>query len=142
MDKSTPSPKTGSKGLAGILSNPMIYVPTLLGVYLILTRKPKSKVARTIGVVRNYGRQLIETAVETGTEVATDLYSTGQDIFDIYDNEAVVDIDAAGEEGADPLLEVIEDPETTEVDGYGFDGGTSRMSRGFDGTTMDHPIEY
>jgi len=142
MTKSTSSPKTGSKGLSAILTNPMIYVPTLLGVYLILTRKPKSKVARTIGLVRNYGEQLIETAVDTGTEVATNLYSTGQDIFAIYDNEDIVDIDAAGTEGADPNLEVVEDAETTDTDGSGFDGGTSRMDRGFDGSTMDHPIEY
>jgi hypothetical protein len=147
-----------------LLKNPLVVGGALIGAYYILKKKPESKVGRTIGRVRDLTEDVVKTTLDTSTELISDVYGAGQDIFSIYDNEEVPDIDAGGMDGADSTLNVQEDAEDTEadpqgessdtgsgmaedtedtnVDGSGFDGGTSRMTRGFDGATMDYNMDF
>lgn len=147
-----------------LLKNPLVIGGALIGAYYILKKKPETKVGRTIGSVRNLAQDVVDTTLTAATDTIDDLYTTGQDIFSIYDNEEMVDIDAGGVEGADTTIDIVddaeeanpdengvdsdsgsgiaEDDENTNPDGNGFDGGTSRSSRGFDGSTMDYNMDF
>lgn len=167
VDANTPSNGGQSKGgsFKDLLSNPLVIGGALLGAYVILRKKPESKVGRTIGSVRNLARDVVDTAIDTGTGLIQDVYETGQDIWSIYDNEETPDVDSVGVEGADSSLDLgaddaetqepddtgvdsdtgsgmAEDTEETGADMGGFDGGTSRSSRGFDGSTMDYNMDF
>ena len=147
-----------------LLKNPLVIGGALIGAYYILKKKPETKVGRTIGSVRNLAQDVVDTTLTAATDTIDDLYTTGQDIFSIYDNEEMVDIDAGGVEGADSTIDIVddaedatpdeggvdgddsagmaEDTEDTGADMGGFDGGTSRSSRGFDGATMDYNMDF
>lgn len=148
-----------------LLKNPLVIGGALIGAYYILKKKPETKVGRTIGSVRNLAQDVVDTTLTAATDTIDDLYTTGQDIFSIYDNEEIVDIDAGGVEGADDGINLgsddaenqepddngvdgddsaglAEQTEETDADADGFDGGTSRMSRGFDGSTMDYNMDF
>ncbi len=84
-----------------LLKNPLVIGGALIGAYYILKKKPETKVGRTIGSVRNLAQDVVDTTLTAATDTIDDLYTTGQDIFSIYDNEEIVDIDAGGVEGAD-----------------------------------------
>jgi len=154
--------------MTNLFKNPLVIGGALIGAYWIFKKKPESKVGRTIGRVREYAEDVVDTAVDTGTELVGGLYETGVDIWGIYDNDDVPDIDEVGVEGADASMGEMgdaeevepddtgeeageeaseetgtgEDDENTDPDGGGFDGGTSRMSRGFDGATMNYNMEF
>ena len=148
-----------------LLNNPIIIGGALLGAYFILRKQPnyqESKTGRAVTRLGDYGRSVVDSVVDTGTEVIGGLYETGQDIWGIYDNDDVPDIDnglpgadeainlgmddaenqEAQDVGMDAVGGMAEDTEETNPDGGGFDGGRSRMSRGFDGSTMDYNMSF
>ena len=144
-----------------LLNSPIIIGGALLGAYFILRKQPnyqESRIGKTIQRVADYGESVVDSVVDTGTEVIGGLYETGVDIWGIYDNDDVPDIDA-GLEGADTNLNLgaddaeeedpdaggmggaggmDEDPEDTAADMGGFDGSVSRASRGFDNANLDY----
>lgn len=142
-----------------LLKNPLVIGGALIGAYYLLKKKPESRVGRTIGAVRDLGESVIDTTIDAGTDIISGVYETTQDIFGIYDNEELPSIDN-GIDGSDSTLIVddelvepdevgnegggttAEQDENTEVDGSGFSGGTSRMSRGFSGEELDYNMEF
>ena len=125
-----------------LLKNPLVIGGALIGAYYLLKKQPESRVSRTIGAVRDLGESVIDTTIDAGTDIISGVYETTQDIFGIYDNEELPSIDN-GIDGSDSTLIVDdENAEETEVDGSGFSGGTSRMSRGFSGEELDYNMEF
>ena len=142
-----------------LLKNPLVIGGALIGAYYLLKKKPESRVGRTIGAVRDLGESVIDTTIDAGTDIISGVYETTQDIFGIYDNEELPSIDN-GIDGSDPTIiiddenvdpdevgtegggTIAEQTEETEVDGSGFSGGTSRMSRGFSGEELDYNMEF
>ena len=143
-----------------LLNSPIIIGGALLGAYFILRKQPKyqeSRIGRTIQRVADYGENVVDSVVDTGTEVIGGLYETGVDIWGIYDNDDVPDIDT-GLDGADSTIGLPDDPEVVNAqdggvdgtggmaegdensnpDGNGFDGSVSRASRGFDNATLSY----
>jgi hypothetical protein len=143
-----------------LLNSPIIIGGALLGAYFILRKQPnyqESRIGKTIQRVADYGENVVDSVVDTGTEVIGGLYETGVDIWGIYDNDDVPDIDT-GVDGTDPNQPVIGDTETDDADANGvggtggmaedteetgadmggFDGSVSRSSRGFANATLDY----
>ena len=143
-----------------LLNSPIIIGGALLGAYFILRKQSnyqESRIGKTIQRVADYGESVVDSVVDTGTEVIGGLYETGVDIWGIYDNDDVPDIDT-GMDGADTDLPVLgdteeEEPDDTGMDGAGgmaedteetgadmggFDGSVSRSSRGFDNANLDY----
>tara|TARA_Y100000361_G_scaffold143654_1_gene150910 strand:- start:1506 stop:1946 length:441 start_codon:yes stop_codon:yes gene_type:complete len=143
-----------------LLKNPLVIGGALIGAYYLLKKKPESRVGRTIGAVRDLGESVIDTTIDAGTDIISGVYETTQDIFGIYDNEELPSIDGNGIDGSDPTIVIddenvtpddagnegggttAEQDEDSEVDGSGFSGGTSRMSRGFSGEELDYNMEF
>ena len=142
--------------------NPLVIGGALIGAYYILKKKPETKVGRTIGRVRDLGESVIDTTIDAGTDIIGGVYETTQDIFGIYDNEEVPSIDGNGIDGSNPSIQISDDPEldnpdaggtdvagglaeqdeNSQVEGAGFSGGTSRMSRGFSKDDLDYNMEF
>lgn len=66
-----------------LLKNPLVVGGALIGAYYILKKKPESKVGRTIGRVRDLTEDVVKTTLDTSTELISDVYGAGQDIFSI-----------------------------------------------------------
>ena len=146
--------------LKKITENPLLLSGIVVGAYFLLKMRPESKVSRTINEIREFGLDTIDTAVDAGTNIIQDVYDTGVDIFDIYDNEMVVDPDTPGLEGSANLVEEQEpgneqepgtdvgmgsgnQPDESEADGdgSGFNGRTSSVGRGFDKGVLSYSMD-
>tara|TARA_R100000664_G_C2716271_1_gene111280 strand:- start:412 stop:861 length:450 start_codon:yes stop_codon:yes gene_type:complete len=143
--------------MKSLFTNPYVIIGSVLGAYYLITKKPKSRGARTITRVVKGGEEIAGSLGQFGTSAIDIGVGTTKDILSIYDNEEVVDFDGMGLDGADSNLAVFgadSDPdsvgfsgdtakgladldENTGIEDLAISGKSSHASRGFSGATLD-----